>query len=243
MSDQQFSVDPKPLRLSVCLLMVGIVLTFLAGTFHPDHAPANDHAAAFLEYAGDSTWTATHLGQFAGMAVLIAGVLVLASALDLSSRWAGRFGMLAAVLSLGVYGVLQAVDGVALKHAVDAWANAPEADKSIHFAVAEGIRWLEWAVRSYQSVTLGLSFILIAAAILQMQRIPGGIGILMGVSGLAYLSQGWVLGLEGFSANNSLPTLSGILSIIAWCLWLGVHAMRMKGPSEATGYRARLASD
>lgn len=243
MSNQLSTVDPKPLRLSVCLLMLGIVLTFLAGTFHPDHAPANDHTAAFLEYAGDSTWTVTHLGQFVGMAVLIAGFLVLASALDLSSRWAGRFGILAAAISLGLYGILQAVDGVALKQAVDSWANAPEAEKSIRFAVAEGVRWLEWAVRSYQSFTLGLSFILVAAAILQTGRIPRGIGFLMGVSGLAYLSQGWVLGTEGFSANNGFPTLAGILSIIAWCLWLGVHAMRMKSPSDPSGYRARLASE
>ena len=43
-------------------------------------------------------------------------------------------------MALGFYGVLQAVDGVALKQAVDAWVNAPEADKAARFASAEVVR-------------------------------------------------------------------------------------------------------
>jgi len=52
------------------------------------------------------------------------------------------------------------VDGVALKQAVDAWASAPEVEKSVRFASAEAIRWLEWGVRSYQSFMLGVTFLL-----------------------------------------------------------------------------------
>lgn len=243
MSNSHSAGHPGQLRLSSCLLLLGILLTFVAGIFHPDHAPANDHTAAFLEYASDSSWTATHLGQFAGMAVLIAGIIIFSSALDLSSRWAGRFGTLAAGMSLGLYGVLQAVDGVALKQAVDAWASAPESEKAIRFAGAEVVRWLEWAVRSYQSFTLGLAFLLLAIAIVQASRLPRGIGLLMSISGLAYLAQGWVLGVEGFSATNGLPTLAGILSVIAWSVWLGIHALRVKDSPRPEGYRAGLASE
>jgi hypothetical protein len=50
-------------------------------------------------------------------------------------------------VTLALYGVLQAVDGVALKQVVDAWASAPEAEKVERFATAEAIRWLEWGVR------------------------------------------------------------------------------------------------
>jgi hypothetical protein len=57
-------------------------------------------------------------------------------------------------VALGLYGVLQAVDGVALKQAVNAWASAPEAEKAARFASAETIRWLEWGTRSYQSFML-----------------------------------------------------------------------------------------
>jgi hypothetical protein len=39
--------------------------------------------------------------------------------------------------------LLQAVDGIALKRAVDSWAEAPADEKVAAFRVAEGIRWIE----------------------------------------------------------------------------------------------------
>jgi hypothetical protein len=56
-----------------------------------------------------------------------------------------RLGAVSAAVALGLYGVLQAVDGVALKQVVDAWVRAPEAEKAARFASAETIRWLEGA--------------------------------------------------------------------------------------------------
>ena len=55
----------------------------------------------------------------------------------------GRFAAVSVVVALALYGALQAVDGIALKHTVDAWANAPEAEKATRFASAETVRWLE----------------------------------------------------------------------------------------------------
>ena len=51
--------------------------------------------------------------------------------------------------TLALYGVVMAVDGVALKQAVNAWASAPVAEKAARFASAEAIRWIEWGARSY----------------------------------------------------------------------------------------------
>ena len=115
-------------RTPASLISGGVLLSLAAGFFHPDRAPANDHAAAFAEYAHSGAWIAVHLGQFVGMMVIVAGLLALFLVLNGQagrSVWAGPFGAAAAVLALGLYGVLQAVDGVALKHAVDAWATAP----------------------------------------------------------------------------------------------------------------------
>jgi hypothetical protein len=55
----------------------------------------------------------------------------------------------------------------------------------------------------------------------------------MGLSGLAYIAQGWVLGSEGFSATNSFATLAGYLLILAWIIWLLVVAWRMKESFKA----------
>ena len=231
MSNKTFTPDRKLLRLSAILLIAGVLLSFLAGSSHPDHAAANDHVAAFTEYAHDGDWTAVHLGQFVGMALLIAGLLVMAFAIDLTSDgtgWVGRLGVISAVVALGLYAVLQAVDGVALKQVVDAWIAAPEAEKAARFASAEAVRWLEWAVRSYQSFVLGLTFVLFAASIVRTARLPKMLACLMGISGLAYLAQGWILGIEGFSETNNIPLLLGIVSILAWSMWTLIFAWRMK---------------
>src|SRR4051794_3676835 len=151
---------------------------------HPIHAggDANNHHAIFAAYAANGIWTAVHLGQFASMAILFAGLLTLFFALDGqdgTARWAGRCGAASVAATLALYGVLQAVDGVALKQAVNAWASAPEAEKAARFATAEAIRWLEWGVRSYQDFTLGLALLLFAAAVLRTAWVPRPIAYLM----------------------------------------------------------------
>jgi hypothetical protein len=161
--------------------------------------------------------------------VISAGLFVLGSALGAGAdgaAWLARLGVVSAAVALGLYGVLQAVDGVALKQALDAWAGAPETEKAARFAGAEAIRWLEWGVRSYQSFLFGLSLILLGSAIALAARLPKTLGYLMGLSGLAYLVQGWVLGSEGFAESNTFAILAGYALILAWIVWLTVVAWR-----------------
>src|SRR5829696_491637 len=109
------------------------------------------------------------------MAVIIAGLVVLYFALDIragAAAWGARLGAVFAAVALALYAVLQAVDGVALKQAVDAWVRAPEAEKAARFASAESIRWLEWAVRSYESYLLGLSLVLFGMVVGWTGRVP-----------------------------------------------------------------------
>ena len=219
--------DRKPIRIAATLLFAGIVFSFLAGMFHPDREPANNHPAVFAEYAASDIWTAVHLGQFIGMTVIVAGLLGLFVALDVPTGWPGwlkRFGAASAVAALALYGVLQAVDGVTLKQAVNAWASAPDGEKAIRFANAEAVRWLEWGVRSYQSFVLGLSFVLFGAAIASTAAISRPVGYLMALAGLAYVGQGWVLGSEGFSSHNAIPTLLGIAFVLLASIWLLIVA-------------------
>jgi hypothetical protein len=224
-------IDRKTLRLSALLLVVGFIFYVMVGLLHPD-GPANDHPVVFAEYAGSASWTAVHLGQFAGMAVIIAGLLVLYFALDIRAGGAAwvvaRLGAVAAAVALGLYGFLQAVDGVALKQAVDAWVSAPVAEKAARFAGAETIRWLEWGTRSYQSFMFGLTLILLGSAVALTAKLPRALGYLMGLSGLAYIVQGWVLGTEGFPESNTFAILGGYVLILAWIIWLIVVAWRTK---------------
>ena len=207
---------------------------------HPGQARPNDHAAAFAEYASSSPWTLVHLGQFAGMAALLAGVIALFVALNVRSGgpgWFALFGLVAAVVALALYAVLQAVDGVALKQAVDAWATAPDTEKAARFAGAETVRWLEWAVRSYQSYLLGAALILFGVVIAWTGQISRALGYLMALSGLAYLVQGWILGTSGFSDANSVPTLAGIVLTVVTAVYFLVVALTIKTPVSGAAPR------
>src|SRR2546430_2758443 len=82
---RRFMIDRKLLRLSAVLLVVGFVVSLVAGVLHPSREAANNHQAVFAEYASSGNWTAVHLGQFVGMAVIIAGLLVLYLVLDVRS--------------------------------------------------------------------------------------------------------------------------------------------------------------
>jgi hypothetical protein len=49
----------------------------------------------------------------------------------------------------------------------------------------------------------------------------------MGLSGLAYLVQGWVVGSEGFSPTHTILILAAWVLSVAWMIWLVVLAWRM----------------
>jgi hypothetical protein len=210
---------PATLLLTGQLLYIGVTVLHTGGE-------ANDHHDVFAEYAASDSWTAVHLGQFAGMAILLAGLLALFSALDGPARAAARFGAAAATATLALHGALQAVDGVALKQAVTAWAGAPDAEKAARFAGAEAIRWLEWGLRSYQDATLGLALLLFAAAVARTARIPRPIALLMALAALSYLVQGWVVGSDGFSHTESLAIVAASVLDVAWMTWLVLVAYR-----------------
>src|SRR5215208_3179244 len=171
------------LRLSATLMLVGQLLYIVVTQFHTGR-DANNHPAIFAAYAGSEIWTAVHVGQFAAMAILLAGLLALAFALDAqagTARWGRGFGAASAVTALALYGALQAVDGVANKQADAAWVSAPDAEKAARFASAEVIRWVEWGMRSYHDFALGLALLLFAAAVGRTGGVPRPIAYLMGL--------------------------------------------------------------
>ena len=223
------TVSPS-LRLSATLLLVGQLLYIVVTQFHTG-GDANHHHDIFAAYASSGIWTAVHVGQFAAMAILLAGLFALCFALDVRSgtaSWAGRFGAASAVAALALYGALQAVDGVANKQADGAWVNATDAEKMARFASAEAIRWIEWGMRSYHDFALGIALVLFAVALVRTAGIPRLLASLMGLSGLAYLVQGWVVGAEDFSHTMSIAIVLAWVLGVAWMIWLVVVAWRMQ---------------
>ena len=222
------TVDRAALQLSATLLLAGQLLYVVVTLLHTG-GEANHHTAIFAAYADSATWTAVHVAQFACVAVMLAGLIALFSAINIrtiSARLAAQLGATATTATLALYGVVLAVDGVALKQAVNAWATAPDAEKAARFAAAEALRWLEWGARSYENFTMGLA-LLSAAVLVRTAMISQPIAYVMGLSGVTYLAQGWLAGSEGFSPTHTVTIIAAEVLNLAWMISLLVVARRM----------------
>ena len=221
--------ERRLLVLGASLWVGGLVVGAIAGFFHasPPGGDANDLVATFPGIAASGAWGAAHFGQFAGAWLVLAGLLVLYRALEPPTEHSvlGMLGAAATIATGSLVAIWLAVDGIALKHAVDAWASAPEAEKATAFRDAGNVRFLEWATAGYAVLLQGVTFLLLGLVMLRSTAVPGWLGWLIGAAGLGDIAIAIVIGGEGFSRTLipvSLPATVlapvvpiGIL-VLAW---------------------------
>lgn len=207
-ADPRPTTDPEApdrgaLRLVGLLLVVGFLIN-LAVTmlWHPSGEEEN-HSEIFTEYANADGWILTHLGQFLGVITAIAGLYLLCRIVATP----GRFDALAclagfAFVAAGVcYGILQAVDGIALKYTTEAWLEASGPAQEVRFADAETVRYTEWGVQSYFRVFFGLGLILVGAAVATRRLLAGWLGWLAVLAGALSIAVGIDVGYAGLSSG------------------------------------------
>jgi hypothetical protein len=221
--NNRFSTTGKPATTRVpliaggALIISGMIANTVISMFHPSHEDPNNHPAVFAEYAASANWIAVHYAQYAAALVMLAGFVVLYRALTLARRASALdyVALGAAITGAATVTVLQAVDGIALKHSVDALATAAEADKPARFAAAETIRWLEWGVNSYFYALVGLTLVLFGAAMLQGIAVPrwlGGAGL---IAGTAFIVTAIPVGYRGFQASPAAFVAVALLAVTA----------------------------
>jgi hypothetical protein len=216
---------PAAGRAGTALVLGGAVAEYAVTTRHAHREAPNDHAHVFAEYAASDDWIAVHLGQFAAGVVLLVGFVVLLSALRAAGTPAvvARIGTAATVLAGAVFAVLQAVDGVALKHAVDSLAAAPPGLRDAYFHDAEIVRWGEWAMAGYSRITLGLAVAAVAIAVLSSRVLPRWTAGPALVAGAAFVVDGVLVSRLGFG-DQALPSLIGWIALALFGLTATVAA-------------------
>jgi hypothetical protein len=235
------------LRLGAVCLGVGLIAVAVFEALHPAREDPNNNPRVFAEYAADADWTTVHLGALAGALLLIGGLVALCAALGLgpavSAAWA-RLATAAAVTAAAGYGVLQVVDGVALKRAVDTWAAAPAVDKTATFAAAEAVRWIEYGLNGLTFSLVGLTLVLTGVALMLGDRFPRWLGVWAFAAGLAYGVKGLGVAYDGFAA--SLPGLVALALFGTWIITMVVlmwrRSSRAVADTAGTDRRARAGS-
>jgi hypothetical protein len=148
------------LRLGSIAFLSGMIITVVSTAIHPSTEDPANHPLVFAEYASDDSWIAIHIGQFAGVIMVFAGGFVALHRLLMQSETSmasilAWIGLALAIMTASAFAVLQAVDGIALKMAVDSWVAAPPEEKAITFRVAEGIRFIEYGTNSIFRILQG----------------------------------------------------------------------------------------
>jgi hypothetical protein len=229
------------LRMGSVAFLAGLVIIIVSTLFHASSEDLMDNLVVFAVYAESDTWIAAHIGQFAGVMLFFAGgfaalfrLLARSESGTIASALAW-LGFAAAIITASTFAILQAVDGIALKIAVDTWYAIPptadagdgggEGEKAIAFRVAEGIRWTEIGINSINRIMQGAVAIIFGVAIVKsalLSRWIGGFGIF---AGAATIIAGAGVAYVGFAPQPIVGDVSTLTSF-AWLAILGIFMWR-----------------
>jgi hypothetical protein len=214
----------------------GALLLFGGTILHPSGADPNDAVAAFSEYADDQLWIASHLTQLLGVALIVCALIQLSRLLASgSARGLAWIGAAGAIASLAVAAALQAVDGIALKMMVDAWAAAAEPDKTILFYVTYGVRQVEVGLASIMSLLFGLTMCVYGVAVISDHSFAKWLGWIAIIGGIPTAIAGVVIAYTGFSGLAMSINVPSNSLLLIWMIALGVLFLRRDTEESATG--------
>ena len=226
------------LRMGSVAFIAGIVIAIVSTYIHSDSEDLMDNPVVFAVYAEDDLWIASHIGQFVGGMLIFAGGFVALHRLLVKSEsgttasalaW---FGLVAAILVASTFTILQAVDGIALKIAVDTWYAIPptttesEEEKAMYFRVAEGLRWTEWGIQAYYRMLQGAVALIFGVAILKSALLARWIGAVGIAAGVVTIAAGIIVAYVGFSSVRDPVVNASNFTLYPWVVILGIFMWR-----------------
>jgi hypothetical protein len=225
----------RQVRLAASLLVGGEILFAIARPFHAGSGSPNNHAVVFKQYAASGTWLAAHIGLFASGLLTVAGLIALCGALaraEVAATLAFSIAAGAVLIAAG-QGLVLAVDGVALKQAVDAWVHAVGPAKAIAFQDALVVRWLEWGANSFLGLFQGVTVILLGVAIGRSEILSRWLGWVSVLAGLGFLAGAVIVGHEGFSDSLTVVQVATFLLFLILVVGIAITGWRWTEPEAA----------
>ena len=215
-------------RLGAVAALLGVVVFFVSGLFHPMGSDPNDLPAAFAEYAASSHWVAIHLFQFVGVVLVGTALVALAATFEpgRAAAWA-RIGLAGAVASVGVYAALQAVDGVS-NHVMEHRLAAATGDaRALAYEAAFAVRQIEVGLTSFFSLLFGSTLTVVGLAMVLSTRYPTWLGWVGLLGGLGTVAVGLEQAYHAFSELAlNLFMVVGTVDLI-WATLTGILMWRL----------------
>ena len=224
--------DRQLLRMGSIAFLAGLVIFVASTILHPSSEDPTNHPVVFEEYTKDDLWIASHIGQFAGGIVIFAGGFMALCRLLVHSESQSTtpalawIGFIIALITASSLAVLQAVDGIALKRAVDSWTAAPAEERATAFRIAEGIRWIEIGFNSIFRILQGTVGIIFGVAIIKSTLISKWIGVVGALAGVATIILGVNVAYVGFATVHSIVDTVSTVTYLGWLVILGIFMWR-----------------
>jgi hypothetical protein len=214
-------------RVGAVCSIGGALLLFIGTALHPMDADPFDAVAAFTEYAADRWWVASHLTQLAGIALMDAALLIMAQQIGAERGKAWSYVLAgSSVAGLAVAAALQAVDGIALKVMVNAWAAAAPEQKEMAYHAALAVRQIEVGLASMLCLVFGLTACLYGVALFAVCTYPWWLSGLAVISGALTIIAGGVMAYTGFSAITMEINMPANFLLLVWMCATGVMMWR-----------------
>jgi hypothetical protein len=218
-----FQSERLLLRIGSITFLIGLAIFTISTAFHASREDPTNHLRVFAEYANSPSWIAAHIGQFVGQIIIFAGGFVALFRLLVQSEpmivsvlaW---IGFTTAIIAASTLSILQAVDGIALKRALDSWVIAPAGEKMAAFRVAEGIRWSEVGINSIYRILQGTVAIVIGIAITLSPIVGRWIGAIGIFAGAITIAAGIEVAYVGFASYSNIGLGANWYSNI----WVGI---------------------
>lgn len=226
----------RALSLAAAAAVIGPLVYVAVTLLHPSGIP-NDHPATFRQYAMAQTWIAIHVAQLAAMVVGLVGLAGLAASmirLQDNGRLLALLAMGLAAASIPIAAVLQSVDGIALKRAVNAWVAEGAMVESASFAAARAIRWAEEGLNAVLGLTLGFTVILAGGAMVRGAVYPHWMGWFGVAIGIGVLISAILVAERGFSPIAQVWVLARNPTLWIWTALAGVLLWRRLRLLDAT---------
>ena len=212
--------------------IIGGILALVVNLLHPRALPGAHPEAYLEEVAGYTIWVPDHLGIFFAIVLVVGGLLAISRSITAGAGavWA-RLGRATAVVGVALVGVFAAIDGIAMKQIVDAWASAQAGEKEIAFRVAMAFFAVNAGVFSVVIMEyFGLNFVLYGLAVLGSTVYPRWLGWVALLAGIGAFAVGLIQGLSG-----PTPATFGLFTAFAIPLTLWVIAMGVLLGRKASG--------
>lgn len=224
MHETTFQSERLLLRIGSITFLTGLAIFTISTAFHASREDPTNHLRVFAEYANSPPWIAAHIGQFVGEIIIFAGGFValfrlLVQSESMTVSVLAWIGFTTGIIVASTLSILQAVDGIALKRAVDSWVIAPAGEKMAAF------RWSEVGINSIYRILQGTVAIVVGIAITLSPVVGRWIGAIGIFAGAVTIAAGIEVAYVGFASYSNIGLGANWYSNI-WVGILGVFMWR-----------------